>query len=206
MHCLLEPRGMVLKVASGDIVKEKYLKDGKFSINMEEYLHKDYRRVYIEEANMENALLPCPLVDDSLMTVGQAVNGHVAWPKDYLTPVGKYLTQPPTKKLQKQPVKKSSEDLLGPPTQPLKHPGRPSKAKVNAKYAQPHQTSSIIAFWNFVKRWPKSSMLQLQVQNELFGVADDSIWLAKSDIQELCTMQYLGAQQIGVWCKYVYNS
>ncbi|KAM6556445.1 hypothetical protein CsatB_003464 [Cannabis sativa] len=203
MHCLLEPSGMVLKVASGHIVKEKYLKDGKFSINMEEYLHKDYRRVYIEEANMENALLPCPLVDDSLMTVGQAVNGHVAWPKDYLTPVGKYLTQPPTKKLQKQPVKKSSEDLLGPPTQPLKHPGRPSKAKVNAKYAQPRQTSSIIAFWNFVKRWPKSSMLQFQVLNELFGVADDSIWLAKSDIQELCTMQYLGAQQIGVWCKYL---
>ncbi|KAM6556218.1 hypothetical protein CsatB_003237 [Cannabis sativa] len=46
-------------------------------------------------------------------------------------------------------------------------------------------------------------MLQFQVQNELFGVADDSIWLAKSDIQELCTMQYLGAQQIGVWCKYL---
>uniref|UniRef100_A0A803Q6U1 Uncharacterized protein n=1 Tax=Cannabis sativa TaxID=3483 RepID=A0A803Q6U1_CANSA len=36
MHCLLEPSGMVPKVASDHIVKEKYLKDGKFSINMDE--------------------------------------------------------------------------------------------------------------------------------------------------------------------------
>ncbi|KAM6544375.1 hypothetical protein CsatB_008822 [Cannabis sativa] len=91
MHCLLKPNGMVLKVALGHIVKETYLKDGKFLINMDEYLHKDYRQVFIEEANVENALLPCSIADDSLTTVGQAIKCYVAWPKDYLTPVRKHL-------------------------------------------------------------------------------------------------------------------
>lgn len=46
-------------------------------------------------------------------------------------------THQETSEATREEKKKAFEDLLGPPTQPPKHPERPSKEKCHGRYVQP---------------------------------------------------------------------
>ncbi|XP_060971986.1 uncharacterized protein LOC115722053 [Cannabis sativa] len=204
LHVRLEPSGLSLKVAKGFMVKEQYLKNGKFSVQGSDFLYKDYRRVFIDEVYVENARLPCPVVQNGYTTVGHAVGLYVAWLKDYITPVGVELTQRPNNQMQKKPPVSGkgqvSEELLGPRTQPQKIPERPSK---KGRYVAPKRTSIINNFFKLLNMWPKTTTIHFEASKDLFGVENDSIWLPTIDIKELCQMGFLGAQPIAIWCKFL---
>ncbi|KAF4382138.1 hypothetical protein G4B88_009428 [Cannabis sativa] len=120
-------------VATGHVVIQPKLE--KLRVDGKEY-DDTYSCVFIEKIIKHNALLPQPLEQQGFRTVGEAIGYYVAWPRAYI------VLEKSNQETVRPAKKARTDNPLGPPTQDLKHPLRPSKLSVT-RYPKPGLTITL---------------------------------------------------------------
>ncbi|KAF4374096.1 hypothetical protein G4B88_018068 [Cannabis sativa] len=131
-------------VATGHVVIQPKLE--KLRVDGKEY-DDTYSCVFIEKIIKHNALLPQSLEQQGFRTVGEAIGCYVAWPRAYIVlEKSNQETVRPSKKAR-------TDNPLGPPTQDLKHPLRPSKLSVT-RYPKLGLKTTLKKLKTMVMGWP----------------------------------------------------
>ncbi|KAF4346935.1 hypothetical protein G4B88_002937 [Cannabis sativa] len=131
-------------VATGHVVIQPKLE--KLRVDGKEY-DDTYSCVFIEKIIKHNALLPQPLEQQGFRTVGEAIGCYVAWPRAYI------VLEKSNQETVRPAKKARTDNPLGPPTQDLKHPLRPSKLSVT-RYPKPGLTTTLKKLKTMVMGWP----------------------------------------------------
>ncbi|XP_060974141.1 uncharacterized protein LOC133039297 [Cannabis sativa] len=187
-----QPKNSTKCVAKGYLVIENVT---TLELHNEKFDPKRFCRVFIEEVFYENARLPCPVTQESLTTVGEVVNSYVAWPIPLVKIDGVHQTQEKGKK------RDYDSNMVGPPTQPLKHPRRPDKLPIS-RYTPPEKSVTLSLLEMMVEQWPKEkNVLEVDIGEDVFGV-EHKTYLSKNDILDICNLKWIGSVPMSVWCRY----